>query len=86
MLRAMNATNQISIVHTLPPGVPKDRVEAMRDAFAKAYTDPQVKALAEKQKRDLQPRRGDNVAQIVDDLLNTPKSIMDRLKALIEKG
>ena len=44
MLRAMNATNQISIVHTLPPGVPKDRVEALRDGFAKAYNDPQVQA------------------------------------------
>lgn len=86
MLRAMNATNQISIVHTLPPGVPKARVEAMRDAFASAYNDPQVKALAEKQKRDLQPRRGDNVAEVVNELLNTPKSIMDELKALIAKG
>ncbi len=86
MLRAMNATNQISIVHTLPPGVPKDRVEAMRDAFAKAYSDPQVKALAEKQKRDLQPRRGDNVAQIVEQLLGTPEPVMNRIRALIEKG
>ncbi len=86
MLRAMNATNQISIVHTLPPGVPAERVEAMRDAFAKAYNDPQVRALAEKQKRDLQPRRGDNVAEIVGQLLNTPAPIMDRIKALIAKG
>ncbi len=86
MLRAMNATNQISIVHTLPPGVPADRVEAMRDAFAKAYSDPQVQALAKKQNRNLQPRRGDNVADVVNDLLGTPKSVMDRIKALIAKG
>ena len=86
MLRAMNATNQISIVHTLPPGVPKDRVEALRDAFAKAYNDPQVQALAKKQNRNLQPRRGDGVAKIVENLLNTPKPLMDRIKDLIAKG
>ncbi|MCY4442416.1 MAG: tripartite tricarboxylate transporter substrate-binding protein [Deltaproteobacteria bacterium] len=86
MLRAMNATNQISIVHTLPPGVPMDRVEAMRDAFVKAYNDPQVQALAKKQNRNLQPRRGDGVAKIVGELLNTPKPLMDQLKALIAKG
>ena len=86
MLRAMNATNQISIVHTLPPGVPKDRVEALRDGFAKAYNDPQVQALAKKQNRNLQPRRGDGVAKIVEELLNTPKPLMDKIKALIDKG
>ena len=86
MLRAMNATNQISIVHTLPPGVPKDRVEALRDGFAKAYNDPQVQALAKKQNRNLQPRRGDGVAKIVEELLNTPKPLMDKIKALIAKG
>ena len=86
LLKAMNATNQISIVHTLPPGVPQDRVKAVRDGFAKAYKDPQVQALAKKQNRNLQPRHGDGVAKIVEELLNTPKPLMDMLKALIEKS
>ena len=86
MLRAMNATNRISILHTLPPGVPSDRVEAMRDAFFKAYNDPEVQAAAKKSKRNLRPKRGDKVAEIVNELLNTPKSVIKKMQELIAKS
>ena len=86
MLKVMNATNQISILHTFPPGVPKDRVEAMRDAFQKAYKDPHTQALAKKSKRDLRPKRGDKVAAVVNELLDIPKPVYMRMKELINKG
>lgn len=86
MLKAMNATNRISIVHALPPGVPSDRVEAMRDAFLKAYNDPQVQELAMKSKRELKPKRGDQVAKIVNELLATPKSVLDKMQKIISEN
>ena len=86
MLKAMNATNQISITHTFAPGVPKDRVEAMRDAFQKAYNDPDVRALAAKTKRDLKPKRGDKVAALVKELLAIPKPVYMKMKEIIDKN
>ena len=86
MLRVLNATNRISIVQTFGPGVPKDRVQALRDAYEKSYKDPDLVKLAKKAGMDLKPKRGEQVQEIVNELLSMPKSVLMKMKDLISKS
>jgi len=85
MLSAMNAPNRISIPHALPPGVPKERVKALRDAFAKSYSDPEFRKLTDKAGMEVIPKNGEQVTVIVDELLATPKPVLENLKKLANK-
>jgi tripartite-type tricarboxylate transporter receptor subunit TctC len=83
MLRAMNAPNRISLPVSFAPGVPKDRVQAIRKAYDKAYKDPELKKLAKRMGTDLQVKIGNEVTKVVNELLSTPKSVLSKIKEII---
>ncbi|MCH7543838.1 MAG: hypothetical protein IIB65_09385 [Proteobacteria bacterium] len=56
----------------LPPGVPKDRVAALRKAFMDALKDPKFVAAAKKSKREINPVSGEDVQKLVVKVLATP--------------
>lgn len=85
MLSAMNAPNRISIPHALPPGVPKERVEALRQAFEKSYHDPEFRKLTDKAGMEVITKNGKQVTVIVDELLATPQPVLENLKAIVNK-
>jgi tripartite-type tricarboxylate transporter receptor subunit TctC len=60
----------------LPPGVPADRVAAMRKAFMDALNDPEFKASAEKSKLEINPVSGEEVQALVKRLLATPAEVV----------
>jgi tripartite-type tricarboxylate transporter receptor subunit TctC len=84
MLRAIHATFQMNLPVAVAPEVPKDRVQALRKAYEKAYADPEVRKVADKMKMDLSPKSGEEVSRIVQELLNTPKPVLTRLKEVIQ--
>ena len=65
-----------------PPDVPRERVEALREAFAKTLHDPTFLDEAGKLGLEVQWRGGDDVQKIVSQLYDTPKPILERLKAM----
>lgn len=83
MLRAMNAPNRISLPQAMAPGVPKERVDAIRRAYQKANADPELQAAAAKMNMDLQPKTGEEVTRIVQELLQTPKPVLAKMNELI---
>jgi tripartite-type tricarboxylate transporter receptor subunit TctC len=58
-----------------PPGVPKDRADALRKAFADTMKDPDFLAEAEKAALEITPVAGEEVEQLVKDLYQTPKAL-----------
>lgn len=73
--------------YVAPPGVPKDRVKALRAAFVKTYNDP--KFLAEAKKRRLsidRPMTGKAVQKLVADIYKTPKDVVDRAAQAVQSG
>jgi tripartite-type tricarboxylate transporter receptor subunit TctC len=58
-----------------PPGVPTDRVEALRDAFHAAMNDPAFIAKAEKDHLEIREVSGQRVAQILNDAFAVPAEI-----------
>jgi tripartite-type tricarboxylate transporter receptor subunit TctC len=58
-----------------PPGIPADRVEALRKAFTETLKDREFLAEAEKMKLEINPVSGDEVQRIVQDVYRTPKPV-----------
>jgi len=70
-----------------PPGMPADRVQALRAAFEALLTDADFLADAKKSGVDVDgPISGEAVAKIVNELYATPADIIARVKALRERS
>jgi tripartite-type tricarboxylate transporter receptor subunit TctC len=73
--------------YVLPPGVPADRVAALRKAFMAALQDKDTLAEAEKMKLDLDALSGEEVQAEVAKAYAMPPNIVERAKqALIYKS
>jgi tripartite-type tricarboxylate transporter receptor subunit TctC len=57
------------------PGVPKERVAALRKAFDLTVTDPAFLAEAKKMQLDLNPQSGAELEETVNFLINAPESL-----------
>jgi tripartite-type tricarboxylate transporter receptor subunit TctC len=67
-----------------PPGVPADRVAALRAAFARTLHDPQFLAEADKMGLEVQHRGGEHVQQLVERIYASPPDVIARAKAAAE--
>ena len=66
------------------PGVPAERVQALRRAFDATMKDPQLLAEAAKLNMDLRPTTGEESQRYSDLIANTPGKILAKAKAIIE--
>jgi tripartite-type tricarboxylate transporter receptor subunit TctC len=73
----------IGRAYALPPGVPADRVAAMKKAFEAMYRDPAFVAAATKQKMDLNTATGEAVRRYVMDTLNAPDDVVAKTRAMV---
>jgi tripartite-type tricarboxylate transporter receptor subunit TctC len=64
----------------LPPGVPADRVQVLRKAFADTMKDPELLAEAQKMNIDVEPNTGEQVQALVAKMYETPASVIERVK------
>ena len=69
-----------------PPGVPADRVAALRAAFAKTMADPAYLEEAKKAKLDINPILADDLQRIVEGVAKTPAEVVALAKAAITEG
>jgi tripartite-type tricarboxylate transporter receptor subunit TctC len=67
----------------LPPGVPAERVAALRKAFMQALADKALRADAEHMKLDIDAMSGDDLQALVTKLFALPPSISAKVKAAI---
>ena len=58
-----------------PPGIPADRVAALRNAFMGTMKDRTFLAEADRMKLEINPVSGDAVQQIVQEVYQTPKAV-----------
>jgi tripartite-type tricarboxylate transporter receptor subunit TctC len=65
-----------------PPGVPAERIEILRRAFDATMTDPAFLDDAMRQRRPIDPVKGEELQRIAQLLLSAPQSIKERAKAL----
>lgn len=83
IISLIDALAQLGRVTAAPPGTPPERVEALRAAYKKALTDPDLLAEAEKMARPIDPAYGDNVKNLVVAALNqNPETVAIIAKAV----
>ena len=66
-----------------PPGVPADRVELLRRAFDETMKDPVFLAEAGKLNTEIDPLTGEQVQDIVREVLATPKPVIAQIQATL---
>lgn len=68
------------------PGVPPERIGALRAAFDATMKDEKFLAEAKKMRLDINPVSGVEVQKTVNDIINTPNDIVELTKAALTKG
>lgn len=67
-----------------PPGIPAERLKALRDAFDAAMKDPYYRKDAATTGFDLAPVRGEDLQRLVRRVLATPQDLVARAKEIME--
>jgi tripartite-type tricarboxylate transporter receptor subunit TctC len=67
-----------------PPGVPADRVAALRRAFEATLDDPEFRTDADKAQLEIEPLTGGEVEKLLAAAYGRPKSIVQQAAALID--
>ena len=65
------------------PGIPPDRVNALREAFAKTLKDPELLAEAKKWKMNVDPSSGEELHALVKEVMEQPKEVVERVKKIL---
>ena len=66
------------------PDVPEDRLRALRAAYRATMADPEFRAEAEKAGFEVAPVYGEEMQNIVQGIMSTPKELAVRAKHLVE--
>lgn len=67
-----------------PPGIPADRLAALRQAFDQAIKDPKFVAAVNKAHIQLRPRTGVSLAHAIDQMMASEKESAAALKAILK--
>jgi tripartite-type tricarboxylate transporter receptor subunit TctC len=83
MLKLIAGTADIGRSLVAPPDVPAERVAALRAAFQAMVADPQFQASAKTRNANLDPLSGEGLQEIVASAMATPKSVVERTRAIV---
>ena len=71
----MSRSSTVGRPFATTPGVPAERVAALRKAFAEMARDPAFIEDARSMKFDLNPTSGEELAQLISDIINAPEAV-----------
>ena len=88
VLKLISAPISLGYPFLAPPGIPGDRLAILRKAFDATMKDPSFVAEMNKAKFEMDPMTGEEVAQIVKEIVTASPKVIARTKAAIhvEKG
>jgi tripartite-type tricarboxylate transporter receptor subunit TctC len=84
VIRVISLPTAIGYGHWLAPGVPKDRLAALRTAYAAVMKDPEFIKEAEKTRMDIRVQTGAEVEALVNQVIKTPKAVLDRTAQILK--
>lgn len=85
-LQLIFATQEMGRPFAAPPGVPADRVAVLRKAFMETLKDPAFLSEAEKLDLEIDPITGEEITELLVDLYDTPKEIVERVNGFRTGG
>jgi tripartite-type tricarboxylate transporter receptor subunit TctC len=84
LLRVLSSSTHIGRPIFTAPGVPAERVEALRKAFDAMVRDPAFIEQAQRERFDIDPSTGASMQQVVNEMMAIPKAQGERLRQIIE--
>jgi tripartite-type tricarboxylate transporter receptor subunit TctC len=79
----IHGDSDIVRTYTLPPGTPKDRVQALRKAFAATLKDPEFVADAKKSKLNIGPIAVEDIEKDIAGLFKLDPALIAKLKDVL---
>lgn len=86
VLRAVAASADIGRSIITTPGVPPERLAALRKAFEAMVADPEFVATMKKRDIELGPAPGAEIDAIVREVTKTPKPVLDSINAIVQSA
>ena len=83
VLKLLSASGSIGRPLFMAPGVPAERVKALREAFNHMVKDKAFLDAAAAEKFEISPVPGEELQRLVSEIVATPKPIADRLTQII---
>lgn len=68
-----------------PPGIPEDRLAALRQAFVDTANDPEFVAELESQQATVELVDGETVQALAEEMMATPPELVERVKELLNE-
>ncbi len=66
-----------------PPGIPPERIAALREAYVRTMSDPVYLADAKAMQAEVAPLNGAQMDALIKDIYATPRAIVDRAKNIL---
>jgi tripartite-type tricarboxylate transporter receptor subunit TctC len=76
--------SSITYGYSLPPNTAKERVQILRRAFMQTVKDPDLLNDANKANLEIAPASGEEVAQSIEKMFNTPPAVVAKLKEVLK--
>ena len=86
LAKAILASGDLGRPIVAPPGVPADRVKALRDGFDKTLADPGFLAEADKAPLEIDPTKWNEMESLAKEVMLTPPDVVARMKKLLGDG
>lgn len=84
LLEFMSRSSAVGRPLGTTPGVPAERVKALRAAFQAMIKDAEFMADANKHNMDIRPMSGEELDKLIRDIIDTPPDIRERVKRAME--
>jgi len=84
VLRAASSTGEFGRSILTTPGVPPERLAALRKAFAAMLKDKDFLAAAEKRNMTIDPGTGEELDAIVEETLRLPRDVVEQVGKMME--
>jgi len=84
VLELLIAPNEMGWPFYAPPGIPAERLAALRAGFARTLKDPQFLADAERMGLEVQPVSGEHIERLLRRIYDAPRSMVERAMTIAE--
>ncbi len=84
LLEFMARASTVGRPFATTPDVPADRVAALRAAFEATVKDPEFVVAAAKERMEIRPQSGREIADIISGLIGSPADVRERMKAALQ--
>ncbi|MEI9477860.1 MAG: tripartite tricarboxylate transporter substrate-binding protein [Deltaproteobacteria bacterium] len=84
ILSMFSAADLIGRPYVAPPGTPPEIMKTLREAFAKAAADPEMKQDAEKNKMEVDYIPAEEIMKVVQNVLNQPADVVKEFSKYVK--